>query len=57
MPATMPTLLFMLAVLAAVAVTAKRLNVPPSPQLMLLVILPPLISSAGFAMSWRGGWI
>jgi CPA1 family monovalent cation:H+ antiporter len=69
------TLLFMLAVLAAVAVAAKRLNVAPSillviagvgmalvpglpdvrlaPELVLLVILPPLIYSAGVAMSWR----
>jgi CPA1 family monovalent cation:H+ antiporter len=65
----------MLAVLAAVAVAAKRLNVAPSillviagvgmalvpglpdvrlaPELVLLVILPPLIYSAGVAMSWR----
>ena len=65
----------MLAVLAAVAVAAKRLNVAPSillvvaglgialvpglpkvtlaPEVVLLVILPPLIYSAGVAMSWR----
>ena len=65
----------MLAVLAAVAVAAKRLNIAPSillvvagigmalipglpkvelaPELVLLVILPPLIYSAGVAMSWR----
>src|SRR5674476_430340 len=75
MTAIMQTLLFMLAVLAAVAVAAKRLNVAPSillvvagvgmafipglpkvrlaPELVLLVILPPLIYSAGVAMSWR----
>lgn len=75
MTAMMQTLLFMLAVLAAVAVIAKRLNVAPSivlviagagmafvpglppvplaPELVLLVILPPLIYSAGVAMSWR----
>ena len=69
------TVLFMLAVLAAVAVAAKRLNISPSillvvagigmalipglpkvelaPELVLLVILPPLIYSAGVAMSWR----
>jgi Na+/H+ antiporter len=69
------TILFMLAVLAAVAVAAKRLNIAPSillviagigmalvpnlpkvelaPELVLLVILPPLIYSAGVAMSWR----
>ena len=65
----------MLAVLAAVAVAAKRLNIAPSillvvagigmalipglpkvelaPEFVLLVILPPLIYSAGVAMSWR----
>jgi Na+/H+ antiporter len=75
MTAVAQTLLFMLAVLAAVAVTAKRLNIAPSillvvagigmalvpglpkvelaPELVLLVILPPLIYSAGVAMSWR----
>jgi CPA1 family monovalent cation:H+ antiporter len=69
------TLLFMLAILAAVAVAAKRLNIAPSillvvagigiafiphlpkvelaPEVVLLVILPPLIYSAGVAMSWR----
>src|SRR6202142_2706477 len=69
------TILFMLAVLATVAVAAKRLNISPSvllvvagigmalipglpkvtlaPELVLLVILPPLIYSAGVAMSWR----
>jgi len=71
----METLLFMLAILAAVAAAAKRLNVEPSillvvagigiafvpnlpkvelaPEVVLLVILPPLIYSAGVAMSWR----
>jgi CPA1 family monovalent cation:H+ antiporter len=71
----METLLFMMAVLAAVAVAAKRLNVSPSillvvaglamafvpglpkvelaPEVVLLVLLPPLIYSAGVAMSWR----
>lgn len=75
MTAVAQTLLFMLAVLAAVAVAAKRLNIAPSillvvagigmafipglpkvelaPELVLLVILPPLIYSAGVAMSWR----
>ena len=75
MTATMETLLFMMAVLAAVAVAAKRLNVSPSillvlagigmalvpglpkvelaPEVVLLVLLPPLIYSAGVAMSWR----
>jgi monovalent cation/hydrogen antiporter len=75
MTAIVQTVLFMLAVLAAVAVAAKRLNISPSillviagigmalipglpkvelaPELVLLVILPPLIYSAGVAMSWR----
>jgi CPA1 family monovalent cation:H+ antiporter len=75
MTETVQTLLFMLAVLAAVAVAAKRLNIAPSillvvagigmtlvpglppvplaPEAVLLVILPPLIYSAGVAMSWR----
>ena len=75
MTAIMETLLFMLAVLAAVAVAAKRLNIAPSillviagfgmalipglpkvtlaPEVVLLVILPPLIYSAGVSMSWR----
>src|SRR5512141_2230585 len=75
MPAIAQTVLFMLAVLVAVAVAAKRLNIAPSillviagvgmalvpglpkvalaPELVLLVILPPLIYSAGVAMSWR----
>jgi Na+/H+ antiporter len=73
--ATMQTVGFMLAVLAAVAVAARRLNLPPTillvcagigialvpglpqvtlaPEVVLLVILPPLIYSAGVAMSWR----
>lgn len=75
MTAIAQTILFMMAVLAAVAVAAKRLHVAPSillviagigmalvpglpkvqlaPELVLLVILPPLIYSAGVAMSWR----
>src|SRR5512143_288639 len=75
MTATVQTLLFMMGLLAAVAVAAKRLNVAPSillviagigiafipglpkielaPEVVLLVILPPLIYSAGVAMSWR----
>src|SRR5579875_3458806 len=65
----------MMAVLAAVAVLARRLHIAPSillvvagigvalipglppinlaPELVLLVILPPLIYSAGVSMSWR----
>jgi len=75
MTATVETLLFMMALLAAVAIAAKRLNITPSillviagigiafvpglpkvelaPEVVLLVILPPLIYSAGVAMSWR----
>ena len=75
MTAIFQTILFMAAVLALVAVAAKRLNLAPSillvvagigmafipglpkvrlaPELVLLVILPPLIYSAGVAMSWR----
>ncbi|HVZ53992.1 MAG TPA: Na+/H+ antiporter [Pseudolabrys sp.] len=75
MTAIVQTLLLMLAVLAAVAVAARRLDVAPSillviagigmalvpglpdvrlaPEVVLLVILPPLIYSAGVAMSWR----
>ncbi|HEX5211795.1 MAG TPA: Na+/H+ antiporter [Pseudolabrys sp.] len=67
--------MFMVAVLAAVAVAAKRLNIAPSillvvagigmalvpglpkvtlaPEVVLLLILPPLIYSAGVSMSWR----
>src|ERR1041385_1054743 len=69
------TVLFMLAVLAAVAVAGKRLQISTSillvvagigiafipglprielaPEIVLMVILPPLIYSAGVAMSWR----
>src|SRR5882762_4598555 len=75
MTAIAQTMLLMMAVLAAVAVAAKRLHVAPSillvvagvgmalvpglptiqlaPELVLLVILPPLIYSAGVSMSWR----
>src|ERR1700687_5051204 len=72
---TIQTLLLLLAVMVAVAVIARRINVAPTillviagvglalapglprlelaPELVLLGILPPLIYSAGFAMSWR----
>ncbi|MCF8477332.1 MAG: Na+/H+ antiporter [Pseudolabrys sp.] len=75
MTAIFQTVLFMMAVLALVAVAANRLKIAPSillvvagigmafvpglpkvrlaPELVLLVILPPLIYSAGVAMSWR----
>jgi CPA1 family monovalent cation:H+ antiporter len=69
------TFLALLAVLAAVALLARRLNTAPSillvlvgvalalvpgippielsPRFVLLIVLPPLIYSAGVAMSWR----
>ena len=75
MAASLETLLLLVAVLAAVALLARRLNTAPSillvvagvglalvpnlpplqlaPDLVLLGILPPLIYSAGVAMSWR----
>jgi Na+/H+ antiporter len=75
MTATIQVVLFLLAVLALVAVVAQRLNTAPSillviagialalipglppvelaPELVLLVLLPPLIYSAGVSMSWR----
>src|SRR5215467_1097091 len=75
MTATIQVLLVLLAVLAAAALIARRLNTAPSivlviagvvlalipglprielaPEFVLLVILPPLIYSAGVAMSWR----
>jgi CPA1 family monovalent cation:H+ antiporter len=75
MTATIQTLLVLLAVLVAVAIAARRLDVAPSillviagislalvpglpsielaPELVLLVILPPLLYSAAVAMSWR----
>src|SRR6266540_1502883 len=67
--------LLLLFVVAAVAVAARRLKIPPAillvlvgavlallpglprvelvPELVLLIVLPPLIYSAGVAMSWR----
>src|SRR5678816_1315890 len=75
MTATIQTFLPLLAVLAVVAIVARRLNTAPSillvivgiglalapglpriqlaPEIVLLVILPPLIYSAGVSMSWR----
>ncbi len=75
MTATFQTVLFMMAVLAAVAVAARRLAIAPSillvvagigmtlvpglpkvelaPEVVLLGLLPPLVYSAGVAMSWR----
>jgi len=75
MTATLQTILFLFAILVAVAIVARRLNIAPSillvvagigvalvpglprielaPELVLLGVLPPLIYSAGVAMSWR----
>jgi CPA1 family monovalent cation:H+ antiporter len=75
MTAIVQTMLLMMAVLAAVAVAARKLAIAPSillvvagvamavipglprialaPEVVLLVILPPLIYSAGVSMSWR----
>src|SRR5215470_1159309 len=75
MTETIQILLVLLAVLAAAALIARRLNTAPSivlviagvvlavvpglprielaPEFVLLVILPPLIYSAGVSMSWR----
>src|SRR5271167_2960026 len=50
MTATIQTILLLLAVMVVVAVVARRVNTAPS---VLLGILPPLIYSAGVAMSWR----
>src|SRR5881227_1921577 len=75
MEATFQIFLILLAVLACVAVAARRFNVAPAillmlsgvglafvpgmppvelpPELVLLMVLPPLIYSASVAMSWR----
>ncbi len=73
--ATIEILIALLAVGGAIAVLAKRLNIPPAiplvltgvvlalvpglprismaPELVLLVVLPPIIYSSAVAMSWR----
>ena len=75
MTSTIQILVVLLALLAAVAVLARRLRTAPSillvvagivlalipglpkiqlaPEFVLLVLLPPIIYSAGVAMSWR----
>jgi monovalent cation/hydrogen antiporter len=75
MSSTIQVLVVLLAVVAAVAVVANRLKVPPSillvltgvvialipglptvelaPELVLLLILPPVIYNSAFLMSWR----
>src|SRR5712691_10981129 len=72
---TIQILVFLLVVVAAVAVAAVRLKIPPAillvltgvalalvpglpavelaPELVLLLVLPPLIYSSAVAMSWR----
>ncbi len=72
---TVQIAVLLLVVLAAVALAARRLDLPPAillvivgvalalvpglpraelvPELVLLLVLPPLIYSAGVAMSWR----
>ncbi len=75
MTATIQVLIVLLAVVAAVAVLANRLKVPPAillvltgvllalipglppvelaPELVLLLVLPPVIYASAFNMSWR----
>ena len=75
MEANFQIFLILVAVLAATALLARRINVAPAillllagvalafvpgmpavelpPQLVLLLVLPPLIYSASVAMSWR----
>ncbi|MGH6848598.1 MAG: Na+/H+ antiporter [Methylocella sp.] len=75
MTSTIATLVLLLAVVAAVAVLAERLKIPPAillvltgvvlalvpglpalalaPELVLLLVLPPVIYASAVAMSWR----
>src|SRR6185436_15782837 len=75
MISTIQVLILVLAVVAAVAVVANRLKVPPpillvlmgilvacvpglppvelAPELVLLLVLPPVIYTSAFLMSWR----
>jgi Na+/H+ antiporter len=75
MISTIQVLILLLGVVAAVAVIANRLNIPPAillvlagvllalvpglppvelaPELVLLLILPPIIYTSAFLMSWR----
>src|ERR1700736_1389416 len=75
MISTIQILVLLLAVLAAVAVLAARLKIPPAilsvltgvalalvpglpalelaPELVLLLVLPPVIYASAVAMSWR----
>src|SRR6266852_2856416 len=75
MTSTIQVLVFLLAVVAAVAIIANRLKIPPAillvttgiilalvpglpsvelaPELVLLLVLPPVIYTSAVAMSWR----
>jgi monovalent cation/hydrogen antiporter len=75
MTSTIQVLIVLLAVVAAVAVLANRLKIPPAillvltgvllalipglppvelaPEFVLLLVLPPVVYSAAFNMSWR----
>ncbi|MGH6850052.1 MAG: Na+/H+ antiporter [Methylocella sp.] len=75
MTSTIATLVMLLAVVAAIAVLAERLKIPPAillvlagvvlalvpglptlklaPELVLLLVLPPVIYASAVAMSWR----
>ena len=72
---TIQTLILLLVVVAAVAILAKRLKIPPAillvvtgvllalvpglpsvelaPEIVLLLVLPPIIYTSAFQMSWR----
>jgi monovalent cation/hydrogen antiporter len=75
MISTIQALILLLAVVAAVAVVANRLEIPPAillvltgvllalvpglppvelaPELVLLLVLPPVLYTSAFSMSWR----
>jgi monovalent cation/hydrogen antiporter len=75
MTSTIQVLVLLLAVVAAVAIVANRLKIPPaillvltgvllalvpglpqvelSPELVLLLVLPPILYTSAFLMSWR----
>lgn len=75
MTSTIQVLVLLLAVVAAVAIVAKRLRIPPSiplvltgvllalvpglppvelaPEIVLLLVLPPVIYTSAFQMNWR----
>jgi CPA1 family monovalent cation:H+ antiporter len=75
MTSTIQILVLLLSVVAAVAIVANRLRIPPSillvvtgvllalvpglppvelaPEVVLLLVLPPIIYTSAFQMSWR----